>query len=317
MLVAGISLGAGVAITWRTASAGTLLLKSVKGEVTGTGLVRLRSDLREATAAVDELRDRALPGWAGELHETGGQLRGELGALHPNFEAGLAAADEIAAFTDRGISNLEAHRRDAAAAEKLPGRSASYAAVAAGMLLVLLGVGLLLRPGRLVAFAALIVALGVVVTPLATRLPSRLAGAERLAASLHLDRSVAAGTRARLRVVQAFARDVDPVLTDVAARLGIPKSDLLTRIQRQYPSLARGLNDFTPLLRRFEARARIRESAVGHFAVVRNAPLRAYPWLAIVPGLLAAIAAFAAIMSQRRGRSRASASEDAGGHLRS
>jgi hypothetical protein len=254
----------------------------------------MRDDLDVASAAVRQLTDQALPAWAAQLGEPPDRLREELAARHPAFGTGLTQAADIHAFTDRAVTNLERHERDAAAAESLRSYDlplAPYVAVGAGLLVTLLALAYTARPGRATATALLAPALLLAVAPLALGLPTKLSATDRLVASLRLDDSVAARTRADLVVVQRFAADLVPVEDDLAYRLGVSRAQLDADIAAHYDALARGMTELPGILDRFDARAHIREAAVGDFADVRGTPFRALPWLAAGPALVAALAA--------------------------
>lgn len=311
--VVGIAAGVFLIVTslwiggFRAAAAGEVLLDHTRGEVSADGLRALRHDFDRARAATDLLRDEVLPGLATQLGVTPAQLDTALRARYPAVAKGLEQGPEIEASTDAGIANLEKHQDDFDAADSLPVwflplTVAPGITIGVGIVLLVLGVFVLLRPGRRGWLVGLCVA-GVLlaVVPLATRGPQKASDAKSLIDSLNITQESAEGTRARFNTVVAFTRQLqDEVVPDVAQALGTTPQALVADLEQRFPLLAESKGDIASFFGRFEADVRIREEGVDEFAVIRDVPTQVIPWLSIGAGIAVALAAGIALILGRR-----------------
>jgi hypothetical protein len=315
-LVAGLVLAIGTFAVggFRSAAAGERLLDLSRPELTEEGLAALRADFTTASTLGSEIGTQLFPLAAGAEGLTLEAYLSGLATRYPALAASGAESTETLTFTDRAITNLEAHQEDFERADDLPVPGvpltvAPYVTLALGVVLLVAGAVLLRgRGGSGVVPVWIVAATGVLLigSTLVTGTPGKVAAADRLIDSLNITSESAQETRARLEVQVAGAAELEGrFLPELREQLGLTDAAFRDLLVARTPTVAATVGRIPALIERFEVDVRIREDGHDEFAAIEDVPIRALPWLYIVSGAIALLAAASALAALRGVRRRA------------
>jgi hypothetical protein len=296
------------------AAAGERLLDMARPELTEEGLAALRADLTTAGTAGQEIQTQLVPAYAAAEGLTVEQFTPVLAARYPLLAAAGAEGEATLAFTDRAVTNLEAHQDDFEKADDIPvpGLPLSVAPVFTlvfGVALIA-GGALIVRASRRevptgnrgVWTLAVIGALLVVFT-LASGTPGKIAAADDLIDSLNITEQSAIETRQRLEVQLAGAEQFESeALPDLQRALRMSDAAFDAALRASAPTVASLRGRVPEFLTRFEVDVVIREQGHDEFAAITDAPTHLVPWLYVVGGTIAVAAAAPALLARARRR---------------
>jgi hypothetical protein len=214
--------------------------------------------------------------------------------------------DEIAAAAENSLENLEAQQERFESADSLPASwlpvyASSAWTMVLGAISLAVGLALAFRPAMrggngLVLLGSAAVLL--VVLPLAFRVPWKAADADTVLDSLNASEENVRRTEEMYATArEGFAELEERALPDLAAALGIGRSQLDAYIELRFPEAAAGLKAMPQVLERYGERVAIRSDVAGDIRTLQDIPMGALAWLApafgAVLGALVAVAAFA------------------------
>jgi hypothetical protein len=228
----------------------------------------------------------------------------------PGITAFDAQAPAVVTLVGPVIAQMQAERVDYARASNipvswLPLSSAPWLFLGIGALLVAVGAFALVRPGRLAMFAVLVVGAGIVVAPLVVGIPGKVDAAVRVTRIGRVGLAPATGQRA-VGATKLF----DDMAHDVTTKLQPALEQQIghAAYEADFPTLARWAATWeTSTSAKSHALSDSQVKLSPTFANADRIPLQPIPWLFIVPGLILAAGAGAALLMSAR-RSNADAS---------
>jgi hypothetical protein len=295
-ILAGLVLVVGTLATGviRSAPAGQRLLDLARPVFTNAGLSAQRQDFNDLQAVGTEVGTVIVPAYARAAGINPGQFASVLNARYPAFAKATVEAPSTAAFANKAITNLEAHRSDFAPADSMP--TSSLPLVAAPIITLGLGVALIVvgalalrtRVQRGLVVTILLLGVALLGFTLGTRTFHKVAATHDLLASLNLTKAGAVETRQRLVVQEAGAAELQTrVLPDLQAKLGLSDPQFAAFLQDRAPHLAGLRGDLVGAVDHFAVDANVRERGFKDFQRVKRVPLRLLPWLYVIAGALA------------------------------
>src|SRR4051812_25697551 len=276
--------------------------------MTDNGL-RQAGELFDTTRAGGlQLVNGAAPGIAEQLDMTPGQFRRYTQRHFPAVAKGLEETPQIVTLVAPIVDGLANGGDEYASAKSIPGlglplTSTPWLAIGLGMILIGGGTFALVAPGRRTTAGLFVVGAIMVAAPFALNLPEKTANAREIGdvALGGLPAEQAAATRANVNtlvgMVEQTRKELVPTL---ARRLGVTPAELQASLARDYPALGTFLREYDALLPRTLRVVAAQEASVGDFAKADAIPVKALPWLVVVPGLLLTVVSGAILVAVRR-----------------
>jgi hypothetical protein len=261
-----------------------------------------------AEAGGVELTDKLAPALADQLNMSPGQFERYLERHYPAVANGVKEMPGFLQVTEPVVRNLARTQSDYKSAESIPGlglpmTAVSWLAIALGAALLTAGTVALLRPGRWATIAILALGGALVLIPFALNLPEKTANAREVGdvAEAGLTAEGAQATRTNVNMliglIEQTRKDLIPGL---AREFGVTEPALKAQFARDYPGFTDLLDEYEPLkpltLRVVEAQ----EASVRDFERANSIPVKALPWVIVVPGLLLVIVAASVLVIDRR-----------------
>jgi hypothetical protein len=308
-IVAGLILVVGTFAVggFRAAAAGERLLNLSRPELTKEGSAALRRDFNNVNATGTEIATVILPAYAQAEGLTVDQLSGVLAARYPAVAKEAAEAPSTAVFTEKAISNIEAHQHDFAPADDIPTSFLPLTVAPAitlglGIVLIVSGVFALRRSlGRGPLVAMLVTGVVILAFTFGGGTFHKVNAAHDLISSLNITQASAQETRSRLNTATAGGQELaSKLLPDLQAKLGMSDQQFSAFLAARTPHLAVIQANVGRAISRFEIDARIREQGFHDFGIIRDVPIRALPWLYVVSGAIAVVGVGIALIAYRR-----------------
>jgi hypothetical protein len=248
LIVSGVVLCA-ITLAQHTVPAASPFTKVVahfKPAMTDHSIAQLRADLRVVGDGADGLSTQALPALAVQTGQTPQQLQAGLAQRYPKVTTGLQQLPGITtAFT--GFADLlqaQQSNFDSVAAIPVQGVEPTTippALLGVGGLMVLLGLGTLLRPrSKGLPRTAVALGLAVIVTSLVTSLPHKAGDSSQLKAALApvLTQQAIDADKGALQVMADMATQLQTqLLPDTAAALHVTPAQLAAQLTGASPAL--------------------------------------------------------------------------------
>ena len=290
-------------------SAADELVTVTSPRVTTSALQRMRTDLDKARAVATAIDDEGLARLAALSGQTRSAFLADLKDRAPEVSTGLSEYPAIQTLADTVVTNLERRRGQFESAAALPGlgltlHDAVWAQLALAVLLVIVGVAGMARPGRLLTGAVLAVGVLLVVTPLALGHPAKTADTDAVLDSLRpfsmekvrARREALATTR---RLFNGFREDVIPQVARKAhAAPRAVAADLAAASAQLAPA---SLDETAEILDRFEPLVAFSGRIQPLLVKADRLSARASMWLLLGPGVALALAAAIGLVRPRVG----------------
>jgi hypothetical protein len=267
---------------------GEHIMGQVRPALTANGTI-FRNDLVVYDRGTSQLFGSMLPALEADANTGGGAI--DEGS-YPAVTELRARSEEIGAFTNKIVTNIERHRGDFAAADAIPTKSVPltatpYVMIATGLALTGFGLWALRSSSRWPLAGTAVIGIALVVVPLATSFPTKADHADRLLGSLQFSPEIASGTRARFAVVRAGSDELETkLLPDLAAAAGRSRTDLDVLIAQRYPEVSELRKTFPGIIDRFDKGAAIREDYITGLNGLKQLPITTFPWLLVAAGVL-------------------------------
>lgn len=274
LIAAGLTL-VGVTLQQNLPAAGTPFAQLVERfgpPMSQPGRAQLHTDLTIVRAGSEGLAEEALPALADATGQTPAQLADQLGTQYPAVATGLQELPGILDRFDGFAALLDSQAADFRKVDAIPisgvtPRTVPPAMIAVGALLALLGVGLLLRPGRRALPAtATGLSLAVLVLALAATLPAKADASGRLKTALDpaLAPSAVTAVQQDLATVAGMAAQLqNELLPDTAKALGTTPAALAGTLAAASPAVGTLLTDLPQVQERFAGLAALLQANVG------------------------------------------------------
>lgn len=267
------------------------------------GLADLSSGFDTVKAAGSQLDTQAEPRLQHALGMSDDAFAAYVARTMPGIQAFDTQAPGVVALVGPVIGRMQAARGDYARASGIPTSwlplsSAPWLFLGIGVLLVAAGAFALVRPQPLANVALLVIGVGLVVAPLVISIPSKVDAAVRVTKLGAVGLAPSTGQKAvgATKLFDGLASDVRTKLEPALAQAA-PSIDFA----RQYSTLA-GFADEWQQATSTKSHA-LSDSQVALSSTFANAdkiPLRPIPWLFILPGLVLALLAGAALVPALR-----------------
>jgi hypothetical protein len=308
-VVAGLTLVVGTFAVggFRAAAAGERLLNLSRPELTKEGTVALRRDFNNVNATGVEIATVIIPAYAQAEGVRVDQLPGLLAVRYPALAKEAAEAPSTAVFTEKAISNIEAHQHDFAPADDIPTSFLPLTVAPAitlglGIVLIVSGLFALRRSsGRGPLIAMLVTGIVILAFTFGGGTFHKVSATHDLISSLNITKASADETRSRLDTATAGGQELaSKLLPDLQAKMGMSNQQFDAFLTARAPHLAVIRSDVGRAISRFEIDARIREQGFRDFGIIKDVPIRALPWLYVVSGVLAVLGGGVALIAYRR-----------------
>jgi hypothetical protein len=292
------------------ASDGDHITDRFRTTMSAEGLVALDANFQTIKGLGDGFLEQAAPAFAKQLGMTPAQFEAFARANFPVVGEAFDAVPPAIALVDPVIPRLKASREDFEKVDDIPGLGLPIPAVPwmmvlVGGLLVMAGILGLAQPGTLPTLAVLLIALGMIVVPFALSLTSKAAAADRIVkvGDASLSRQAADTATATVDLLNRLVPEVQTkVVPALAARLHTTPAALGAAIARDYPGMAKGLQDWPKIAPSAAALAANQRASVDEAAAMDDLPFTALPWFVIAPGIALALLASAALLVGRENR---------------
>jgi hypothetical protein len=294
------------------AAAGQRVTDRFRPAMSRPGLDALQANFATVGAFTKELTDGAVPYFARRLHMAQAQFNSYVRSSFPAVATGIKEIPAAAAFVGPVIPKLVAAHDEFVSVDALPGLGLPITAIPwllIGLGAVLVGIAALAlaRPaaGVLAPAALLVIGLGMVVVPFAFSLPSKADDAANIATLGRVALSQQAATKAlaATKVIDATVTQTrDKMLPALARRLRLPVTSFDAIVQRSFPAVERGLRQWPSIRPGAYHLTQIQGASVADNRQMNDTPFRALPWLIVVPGVLLALLAGAALAGERKPR---------------
>lgn len=263
------------------------------------GLAGARRLYDTTAAGGTELANRAVPTFARDLHMSPAQFNGFVAQNFPAVGSGVRSVPGIVTFVAPIVSGLEREEGDFREADSLPAlglplTATPWIALGLGALLIAVGVLGLRARRRDASLVILVIAVGMVVAPLALSLPAKTRDARRLGDVARSGLS-AQGAKKALDDVKILAAMTEEARSKMVPALGrelhLSAAQLGAVLERDFPAVTSYLKQYDGLRRRAGVIVANQQASVGDFAKADRIPVVALPWLIVAPGALLALLA--------------------------
>jgi hypothetical protein len=286
----------------------------VRHELSDEGLEQHRQDFEVARDTIHGLEDEVLPSVAATLGVTDAELRAQIAAGYPAVDRLLVEQPELLALAEGGLANLQAQQdafqnADSLPAGSLPGWAGGVWSLILAAVVIACGAALLVARGTRLRRSALggvaLVAVLLIVLPLALGIPGKSADAQSVLDTLRPSEELVARTEAAFTTSDEGMREFDErLMPDVAAALGISREQLDAAMALQFPEVAANLEEVPAVLDRYEGRVAIRRDGNEDLETLKEIPVEELGWFG--PAFGAALAAVCGVAwwateSRRRG----------------
>ena len=293
-------IGAGAAEIAVATMAGDVL-DAARPEMTDEGLAQHREDLETAEAVFQGFNDEVLPTVADAFGVPEPLIAAGLQLRYPDVGRLIDQREEMAQFAEASLTNLERQQDNFESADDMPAPWLPAWAGGAGLVVAGLAVGSLalwsLRGGQWVMTVAgsAVVAILLIVVPLALQVPWKAADAQEVLDSLNPSEEATARTVEYMDIATAGMAELEEeLLPDAAAALGLSAEELDEQLEDEFPELSVALDEMPAVLDRYEARTAIRVEAAPDLRTLKDIPIAVVSWTAPVLGVLLAVVALAA-----------------------
>ena len=306
MLLAVGLLAAGGGELWVGFKAETVA-NLVRSELTDEGLAQHRADYEQARTVFEGLDDEVIPAAAAGVGIEEAQLRALVDVGYPDVASVISQRDELLAFAESGLTNLEQQQGRFERADSLP--VPGLPAWTSSLLTLLLAAMLLSAGGLMFAgkagaglTAAGTVAALLIVVPLVLQAPGKAADTQEVLDSLSPTDAAVSRTEAAFATANAGWLELDErLLPDLATVAGTDREGLDTLIAVEFPEVAAGLVAMPGIIERYGHRARVRADGAADLRTLKSVPIRQLGWFGPAYGGAVALVVAAGVAVLRRG----------------
>jgi len=218
-----------------------------------------RADIADLATTGDEFQTRIAPALATQLNMTPAQMNGMMTSQFPAVAAGLQAIPSVAPTFNGLITTLDQQRpyfasADAIPTKNLPATTLPWALLAAGVVVVALGVYMWFAP-RTGAIIAVVVGALLVAVPLALSLPQKASDADQLNSNLKpvYTQSLITQSTASLTTLGAMGTQMQTqMMPALATQLKMTPAQMQAFFADNFPSTSMTLANMPAMMNRFQ-----------------------------------------------------------------
>jgi hypothetical protein len=263
--------------------------------MTAEHLATLRADIDALKAVDEEFSSTAVPLFAEALGMTPEEFGAFMGESFPAVATGAASLGEITASFEGIVGLLDQERErfasaDAIPTSTLPATTVPWGLLAAGIVLIGLGVWALLRPGRVIAGVVAALGLILVVAPLAMSLVAKSGDADTMNDNLKpvYTAEMVAGAKDSLAVVGAMGTEMtDAMLPALAEQLGMSPEDVQAFMGENLPAISAGMAMLPDAMAIFTETVDVFDANLENYETINTTAFTPIVWTMIVGGAVA------------------------------
>ncbi len=273
-------------------------------------IATLKQDLAGLKAVSDEFGTTAVPMLSQALQMTPEDFTAFMGTQFPDVATGVQQLPAIVSSFEGVVGTLEAEQgrfadADAIPTSSLPATTIPWGLTVAGIVLLAIGVGLVLRPGKALALAAVVVGALMIAAPLVMSLPSKAASADTM--NEHLKPVYTAemlqGATQGLAVVGAMGTQMQSeMLPALGQQLGMDEAGLQAFLGENLPAMAGAMAAMPDAMGRFTATVETFQAHLDDFDTLKPVAFAPIVWTMIVGGLVALLAGLWGLVGARASR---------------
>jgi hypothetical protein len=279
------------------------LMGDFRPHLTNSAIATDRSDLAGLAAAGTELQTKMVPALAQQLGMTPAEFSAFVAKSYPQVSTGLTALPQITTTFNGLVTTLDKQRplfrsADAIPTKDVPATTMPWALAGVGVVLILLGGWMWVRPraGAMVAvgLGALLVA-----TPLVLTLPQKAADADQLNSNLKpvYTATLVAQSKAALTTVSAMGTQLQTeMLPALAGRLQMTPTQLQQFLGQNFPATAAALSNLPAAMPRFQSLVTAFDSNLDNYNTLKPVEFVPIIWTMIVVGLLVGLGGTAVLL---------------------
>lgn len=266
--------------------------------LTDESIAGLRADLGGLEAVAVEFQTQVAPAMAQQLGMTPEAFGRFVQTEFPAVASGLALLPE-AGPTFAGLIDLLDQQQDnfrgadEIPTKDLPAQTVPWGFTVIGVLAIVLGVYLFLRPSRVGAILAVLLGLLIVVGSFVFSLPGKSAAADDLNEALEPVYSVETveGAKAALDVMGAMSREMaGAMLPALALQLGMGPEELGGFLAEGFPATAQGLQTLPAALGRFHGLVDTFDANLDNYDTLQPVKFTPVIWIFIIGGIVVVLA---------------------------
>ena len=269
---------------------------------------QLQSDLKGLSAVSAEFGTKAVPMLSQALKMSPEQFRAYMGQQYPAMATGMKQLPAIVTQFQGVVGTLQAEqgrfaRADAIPTSNLPATTVPWGLLAAGI--VLLGLGLLMavRPTRLWAGLAVAVGASLLVGSLALSLPGKASASDTM--NNHLKPVYTAqmltGAKGALTVVGAMGQEMQTkMLPALGRQLGMDQAQLQGFLTQNLPATAAGIQVMPQALARFDGLLKTFDAHLADYDTLKPVSFVMVVWIMIAGGIVALLAGAWGLIARRK-----------------
>ncbi|MDF1595439.1 MAG: hypothetical protein P1T08_05000 [Acidimicrobiia bacterium] len=260
--------------------------------LTDEALDTAKADIGGLAAVADEFQNAVIPGMSQQLVMDAAQFGGFLGESFPAVAQGAAALPEIATTFNSLIGTLEAEQgrfasADAIPTESLPATTVPWGMLGAGVVAVLIGLFMFVRP-RLGSMLALVLGVALVAVPAFLSLPQKAADADQLNENLEpvYTAELVAGAQGALGVVGAMGMELQTaMLPALAQQLEMQPDQLSAFIGENFPAMAGVMANMDTTMGRFQGMVTAFDVNLDNYDTLKPVKFVPIIWTMILVGI--------------------------------
>lgn len=271
-------------------------------------IAQLQSDLKGLSAVNAEFGSKGVPMLSQALEMTPAQFTAFMGQQYPAVATGIQQLPAIVTQFQGVVGTLQAEqgrfaKADAIPTSNLPATTVPWGLLAAGI--ILLGLGLLIAflPGRIWSVVALGLGVLLIVVPLALSLPGKASAADTMNDHLKPVYTAQMLTQAKgaLTAVGAMGQQMQgQMLPALGQQLGMDQAQIQGFLQQNLPAMAAGIQTMPQALGRFTNLLNVFNGHLADYNTLKSVAFVPIVWTMIVGGILVLMAAAWGGLASRR-----------------
>jgi hypothetical protein len=277
-------------------------------QMTTQQLATYQNGVDRLGAVASEFQTKVAPTIAGVLKMSPTQFNTYMGQNYPAVAAGVKALPTINSSFDSVLATLRGEQARFASADAIPTSSIPATTVPwmvffAGVIAMLLGLALL-AGARWAAGTAAVLALALVVVPLALSLPTKASNADTMNAHLKpvYTAQLVAGAKQSLGTLQAMGTEMQTkMLPALMQATHMTQAQMNEFFATTFPNTAAALNTLPAQLQQFGTLVGTFDKSLPDYNTLKPVALLPVVWILIGGGIAMTIAAFSAIPARRKG----------------
>ncbi len=268
----------------------------------------LEQDLAGLQAASEEFASTGASTISQALGMTPEEYTAFMGQQFPEVATGIEQLPAVVESFQGVVATLRAEQErfekaDAIPTSSLPATTVPWALTIAGIVFVVIGALIALRPGRALPITAVVVGAALVVVPFALSLPDKASAADQLNENLQpiYTAELVEGANQGLATVGAMGTQMqEEMVPALGQQLGMDEAALQAFFGENLPAMGAGLEAMPQAIQRFTDVVAAFEAHLEDFDTIKSVSFTPIVWTMIGGGLVALLAGAWALLASRR-----------------